>query len=115
MQANIEHLFTESESRTEELEEIDATFDTQAIQSRIEAQARQKAEKLIKKNKRELDRLKRHAAECLEKNNKTGYIYAIKKLRDFYRQPYTDELVESMWKSSRQALFDIAHAASKQK
>lgn len=85
----------------------------EVIQERIESSARNRADKLIRKNKRELDRLKKHAGECLLEDNFQGYSYAIKKLRDFYRQPYTDELILQMWNSSVDAMIDIAknHAA----
>lgn len=118
MQSNIEHKLIEAESLHDEsidvLDSIDGTFDAQLIQDRIEKQARKKAEKILKKNKREIDRLKKHAENCLISGNKDGYCYAIKKLRDFYKQPYTNELVDSMWRSSRAAMFDIVkHASSK--
>lgn len=91
-----------------ESERLEAMFNTEAIQSRIEAEAMKKALKLIKKNKREIARLKNHAGECVMTGNYFGYQYAVKKLRDFYRQPYTDELILQMWNSTRQAVVDIA-------
>lgn len=81
--------------------------DGEIIQKRIESSARNRADKLIRKNKRELDRLKKHAAECLYDGNFDGYSYAIRKLRDFYRQPYTDELIVQMWNSSNAAIVDL--------
>lgn len=118
MQGNIEHQLIENESVDDQsidvLDSIDGTFDATVIQDRIEAQARRKADKILKKNKREIERLKKHAGECLIKNEKFGYCYAIKKLRDIYKQPYTEELIDSMWNSSRAALLDIAHHAAKQ-
>lgn len=106
---NTEHEFIEADeqSRAEELFDPDIT----RMQNRIEAKAKAKAEKFLKKNRREIARLKKHAGECLLKNEKFGYCYAIKKLRDFYKQPYTEELIEQMWNSSRAAMFDIAAKA----
>lgn len=91
-----------------ESERLEAMFNAEAIQDRIEAEAMKKAQKLIRKNKREITRLKKHAGECVLNGNYFGYQYAVKKLRDFYRQPYTDELVLQMWNSTRQAVIDIA-------
>lgn len=107
---NIEHQLVEAEHRDEsisELESIDYAFDAEEIQRRIEADAKRKADKILKKNKREIERLKKHAGECLIKGEKFGYCYAIKKLRTFYKQPYTEELIEQMWNSSSGALADI--------
>ncbi|QHJ74043.1 hypothetical protein Lazarus_107 [Acinetobacter phage vB_AbaM_Lazarus] len=116
MEANIEQLFIESETVEHDDEFLGSVideYDVEKIQRRIEAQAQKRAQKLIKHNKKELERLKKHAGECLITNNFTGYSYAIKKLRKFYRQPYNDELILAMWNSSREAMLDIAHKAAK--
>lgn len=86
----------------------EAETEEEEIQRRLEERAGKQANRLIRKNKRELDRLKKHAGNCLITNNKAGYCYALKKLRDFYRQPYNEELIEAMWNSSRKAALDIA-------
>ncbi len=122
METNIEQKFIEAESQWEhEVEEyledesnggLADEFDAEEYQRKIELDARKQADKLIKANKRELDRLKTHAGKCLEENNFEGYSYAIKKLRKFYRQPYNDDLIKSMWNSSRGALFDICKSIS---
>ncbi|QFR55920.1 hypothetical protein JC221_274, partial [Yersinia phage JC221] len=57
-------------------------------------QALRKAEKFLKKNRREWKRLHKHAEEALFDNNKDQYVYAIKKMRDMLRQPYTEELID---------------------
>ncbi|QHB48264.1 hypothetical protein HYQ22_gp109 [Acinetobacter phage vB_AbaM_Kimel] len=116
MEANIEQLFIESETVEHDDEFLGSVideYDAEKIQRRIEAQAQKRAQKSIKRNKKELERLKKHAGECLIRNNFTGYSYAIKKLREFYRQPYNDELIRAMWNSSREAMLDIAHKAAK--
>lgn len=112
---NIEHVFVEAETQNidgafaheNDKDSIENAFDAERIQEAMMKEADKKAQKLLKKNKRELTRLKNHAGECLLKNNFSGYSYAIKKLRDFYKQPYNDELIKSMWNSSRKALLDI--------
>lgn len=98
-----------------DLQEVDQTeyienkysAEIQAAQNSVQEEARKRAKKLLEKNKREIKRLKTHAANCLIEGNKTGYKYAIKKLRDFYKQPYTEELIDAMWISSYNATRDI--------
>lgn len=88
-------------------ESIENAFNASHIQEKMMQQATKQAQKILKKNKREIERLKKHAGECLIKNEYFGYSYAIKKLRDFYKQPYNEDLIKSMWDSSRQAMLDI--------
>lgn len=121
LEKNIEQKLIEAEAVEEQLaeddecisveDEIDYQFDATAIQERMMADARKKADKILRKNKREIARLKKHAGECLIKNNYYGYQYAIKKLRDYYKQPYNEELIKSMWNTSRQSLLDIIEQA----
>lgn len=116
MNGNIEQQFIESEARDESidrLESIDYAFDADGYQQRLEAQANKKAEKILKKNKREIARLKKHAENCIITNNFFGYSYAIKKLRGFYKQPYNDELIQMMWDTTRQSVLDIIESETK--
>lgn len=120
MNCNIEHQLVEAESREiddqciSELDSIDGTFDAQLIQDRLEAEAMAKAQKILKRNRKEIARLKTHAGNCVMNGNFAGYSYAIKKLRGFYKQPYNDELIKSMWDSTRAAVIDIAKDALEQ-
>ncbi|UNI74543.1 hypothetical protein ABNavy4_105 [Acinetobacter phage AB-Navy4] len=55
MEANIEQLFIESETVERDDEFLDSVideYDAEKIQRRIEAQAQKRAQKLIKRNKR---------------------------------------------------------------
>lgn len=74
---------------------------------KMELDAKKQATKILNKNKREIDRLKKHAGECLIHGNEVGYKYAIKKLRRFYKQPYTEELVDVLWKTSRENIENL--------
>lgn len=121
MNANIEHDLIVAEGTGAELaEETDVVesladqFDAEKMHDRMMAEATKQAQKRLKTNRRELERLKKHAEKCLIENNFVGYSYAIKKLRDIYKQPYTEELVRSMWNTSRQALFDLVKEAQAQ-
>jgi hypothetical protein len=85
----------------------------QEIQKKNEAEAVKKAEKILKKNRSELNRLYAHAQEAAIQNNFEAYEYAIKKSRDILRQPYTDELIKIQWVTTRQAIEDIINGISK--
>ncbi|UIW12363.1 MAG: hypothetical protein [Enterobacter phage ENC20] len=90
--------------REEELESIKGT--------RIEQEALRKAQKFMRKNKAEWKRLHKHAENALFEGNKEQYVYAIKKMRDMLKQPYNDELIETMWITSNQQLRDLYIMAS---
>lgn len=111
---NIEQRFIESNEDDQELElnTLEQQFDAEHIQEQLMTQANKRAQKILRKNKREINRLKNHAGKCLLENNFYGYSYAIKKLRDFYKQPYNDELIKTMWDTSRQALLKMVEEHS---
>lgn len=121
MQAtNIEQQLIEAEGR-EDLDELSISdlledkFDTDQIQKRIEHEAKTKADKFLKKNKREIDRLKKHAEKSLLIDNFEGYAYAINKLREFYRRPKaTRTELMVMYDDNRQLLRKIAKIAATQ-
>lgn len=114
---NVEQQLIEAESVGAEApeDEGDETladkFNAEDLHDAMMAEATRQAEKSLKKNKNEISRLKTHAENCLFEGNFEGYSYAIKKLRDYYKQPYTEELVKTMWATSRQALFDMVAKA----
>lgn len=121
MQANIEHQLVEAEAIQANLTEEQAedegqsslldNYDAEKMHDRMMSMATQKAQRVLKRNGREIKRLKNHAGKCLMENRFDGYAYAIKKLRDIYKQPYNDELIRTMWDTSRQSLFDIVKTA----
>lgn len=73
----------------------------------LEQEAIKKANKIIKKNKRELQRLQKHAEKCLLELNKVGYIYSVGKIRTIIRQPMTDEQLSMMYETSVQSLVEM--------
>lgn len=92
-------------------ESVEDKFNSEEIQDKLMLDAQKKADKLIRKNKRELKRLKAHAGECVINNNYDGYAYAIKKLRKFYKQPCNDDVISIMWKTTREQMFNIINNA----
>lgn len=84
-----------------------------AMQKKNEAEAAQQAERVLKKNRTELNRLYAHAQQAAVDNNFPAYEYAIKKSRDILRQPYTDRLIEVQWASTQAAIKGIIDGLSK--
>lgn len=80
------------------------------IISAQENQANARAQKIYRKNKREIDRLNKHAAGAVLENNFPAYEYAIKKVRTILRQPYTDYLIQTGWQTTRAQVWEIINA-----
>ncbi|ARB05843.1 hypothetical protein fHeYen901_70 [Yersinia phage fHe-Yen9-01] len=76
-------------------------------QTEVEIQAKAKANKFLKKNKREIARLQQVAYDSVLDNNFAAYSYSLKKLRDFYKQPYNDELIATQWATTRKSVWDL--------
>jgi len=66
------------------------------------------ANRRIRKNKREIKRLHSHAQQCLIDGNKAGYMYAINKLRVISGHPVSNDILETLWKTSREQVIKIA-------
>lgn len=81
--------------------------EVEKVQAELEAKAAKKAEKILRKNAREIARLKRWAEKAIIDDNRDAYIYAIGKLRDIYKQPHTPELLAAMWVSTRQTVLSM--------
>lgn len=109
-EAILEQLGDESISKEDS---IDLAFDAQAIQEEwVQKEAKRRATKILKKNKREIKRLKSHAEKCLLTGNEFGYIYAIRKLKQIYRQPaVSEEALKTMWRISYGAAQDVLKQA----
>lgn len=84
-----------------------AVNEVDKVQADLEAKAAKKAEKILRKNAREIDRLKLWAEKAIIDDNRDAYIYAIGKLRDIYKQPHTPELLSAMWVSTRQTVLSM--------
>lgn len=79
-------------------------------QAEVALQAKAKADKFLKRNKREIARLNQVAYDSVLDNNFAAYSYALKKLRDFYKQPYNDELIATQWATTRKSVWDLLNA-----
>lgn len=88
--------------------EIDIEEETQRLQEKIKQDANKKAEKILRKNKREIKRLKEHGQLALVSGNIDQYVYAIEKLRRIYKQaPLGQAGLELMYRTSREKLFEM--------
>lgn len=90
----------------EEHEQI-VVDEVEKVQAELEAKAAKKAEKILRKNAREIERLKMWAEKAIIDDNRDAYIYAIGKLRDIYKQPHTPELLSAMWVSTRNTVLSM--------
>lgn len=84
-----------------------AVNEVDKVQADLEAKAAKKAGKILRKNAREIERLKLWAEKAIIDDNRDAYIYAIGKLRDIYKQPHTPELLSAMWVSTRQTVLSM--------
>lgn len=73
----------------------------------LQAKAEKKTAKILRKNAREIARLKLWAERAIIEDNREAYIYAIGKLRDIYRQPHNPELLGAMWESTRATVLSM--------
>lgn len=77
----------------------DETLDADT-RKEIRSQALKQADKIIRKNKREIDRLKEHIEQCVLNLNYDGWVYATNKLRGIMRQPEMDRTTSgTLWNS----------------
>lgn len=80
------------------------------IVSAQENQANALAQKIYRKNKREIDRLTKHASVAVLENNLPAYEYAIKKVRTILRQPFNDEIIVTGWQTTRAQVWELLNA-----
>lgn len=96
----------------EKLDTVDINEDNEeTIRAALEENARQEsakqAAKTIRKHKREIKRLNDLAGNAVIENNFSSYDYAVRKLRDIYRQPYNDEIILVGWQTTRKQVWEI--------
>lgn len=83
-----------------------------ALLEASELQAKAQANKIVRKNRREIKRLEEHAYGALLENNFPAYKYAIEKLRTLLKQPFNDEIILTGWQTSRKTIWDIINAGT---
>lgn len=93
---------TEIDLATLSDEEIKARFD-----EGIRVQAQQKTDKILKKNRHELRRLKKQYEEALLTGNKDMFKYTLSKLRTIYKQQVSEDILDLCWRTSRETIQGI--------
>lgn len=77
----------------------------------FQAIADKRARKVLKQHKREIERLKKHAEECLYQLNREGYVYAIGKIRKIIRSPLSDFELNALYDTSVERIIELAREA----
>lgn len=104
-----------TENELLKVNEYKAQVQGDSVVDPFEAIAKQRADKILKKNRREIDRLKLHAEKCLFELNREGYIYAIGKIRTIIRKPLDQESLGALYDTSVERLIALAKEAAEQK
>ncbi len=87
----------------------------ETLQNQRRELVEKEAKRRIKKNSREIKRLHKHAEKCLIDDNKDGYIYAIRKLRSITGQNVGDDVLETLWQTSRDQVLTIIRSFAESK
>ena len=100
---------TNQEIKIDSLSQLDP--EVKDYEEKLFEEAKKRAEKILKKNKREINRLKSLYEESLLSGNKEQFIYALGKLRGIYKQSTERGVLEYCYETSRKAMFKIIEEA----
>lgn len=93
--------------RVEEIHDDEYNEIMAKIEAENKAKAEQQAAKILRKHRHEIKRLLKLAEGAVYDNNYESYKYAIMKLRDIYKQPYTDEIIKTGWETTRRQVWEL--------
>ncbi|QHJ78893.1 MAG: hypothetical protein [Caudoviricetes sp.] len=103
------------EKFTEQDEILSETIKESSLQGKIAdemiAIGHKRLQKQLKRNKREIERLGLLAKEALINNNKDSYLYAIGKVRKLVGKPVSDDIMDSLWVTSRERVVQMIQEA----
>lgn len=71
-----------------------------------------RAQKVLSKNKREIQRLEKLGHEALAYGNAESYKYAVGKIRQIIGKPVDDDILETLWITSREQILNLIHAGT---
>ncbi|ASD52131.1 hypothetical protein KNT64_gp179 [Pseudomonas phage PspYZU05] len=100
-----EHEFDDVESQVE----VSPRDEQDSLADYYERKLTKQRLKPIAKNRHEIKRLKNLAEKAILTNNFESYRYALCKLREFYRQPFTPEVIKTMWETTRSELRKVVY------
>lgn len=86
-----------------EVNEDDVSKLLEQREEMIQKESERRAKKFLNKHKREISRLNSHAAGAMLDNNKEAYKYAIGKLRKLVGKEVGDDILETLWLTSRES------------
>lgn len=78
-------------------------------QQKIKEQAEKKANKILRKNRHEVRRLKDLYGKSLIEGNKEQFMYVLEKLRRLCKQPVSNDILEYCWKTSSEAISEVVN------
>lgn len=114
MNLDYERQIQESEAVIEALMEANEKTDTTPFEDEIaelekrnEQRAIKEASKILRKNKREIARLKTHMEKCIYTNNFVGYEYAVLKLRKIYKIKGSGNDIKVLFNTTRSTLLNL--------
>lgn len=108
-----EYLEILEQEKSEDLEEK-YSEEIAKHEEEVYQEALRRANKHIRKHKREIKRLQLHAEKCVYENNYVGYEYAIRKLRKIYKRKVSNDDIKVLWDTTRSTLFDLVKKATKE-
>ncbi|CAL9973971.1 hypothetical protein VPHD479_0176 [Vibrio phage D479] len=79
----------------------------QQMQAERAAMVEKQTNRYMRKNAREIKRLRAHAEKCLLDENKEGYIYAVGKLRKIIGKEVSRDVLETMYETSLEEVVKI--------
>lgn len=106
-----EYLKILEQEKSEDLEE-QYSDEIAKHEEQVYQEALRRADKHIRKHKREIKRLQLHAEKCVYENNYVGYEYSIRKLRKIYKRKVSGHDIKVLWETTRSTLFDLVRKAS---
>lgn len=90
------------------LETIDLPDQIDEETKRIIAKtAKAQADRFVRKNRKEIHRLIKHAENALVNDDQAAYNYAIGKIYNMTKRKIFDSELETLWHSNRQVLFNL--------
>lgn len=100
----------ESKSLNELESAIRESSITKEMGDELVKMGQKRAMKVLTKNKREIKRLEKLGHEALAYGNAESYKYAVGKIRQIIGKPVDDDILESLWKTSREQIVELLKA-----
>ncbi|AUM58574.1 hypothetical protein KNT81_gp197 [Proteus phage phiP4-3] len=100
---------TNQEIKIDSLSQLDP--EVKDYEEKLFEEAKKRADVILRKERREIKRLKGLYEDSLLKGNKEQFVYALGKLRKIYKQSTDKAVLDYCYETSRKALFKIIEDA----